>query len=1375
MKNIILFAILLCSEIILAQPANDDCSNATILSPSVGSIPVFANATTVNATLSQAACSGTANADVWFQFTATATQHTFYMRHAQGGPQNGFIQLFNGTCGSLASIFCSASGLATNYSNTLVITQTGLSVGTLYFIRVYYSSNLSNAFEVAVASPPANDDCANTVILPVGENGPAQIFIEGNQIGATTQAPLTTCNFNSNSELWYSFTATQNTHTLEVLNDRDMTSQLFTGSCNSLTIVPCNFLEQQEGDTLRTYMEKLTPGTTYLLKLFSRNFISNRRFSAGIGTPVNIIPNDVCDNATMLVPAVGACSNFDVSFNRALPNGFDDGVCHGIDRNLLDIWYKFVATSSRISLQFEQKDGGTNWTKYLNLYEGNCGGLTPLPCGANPIDYGQLNIGNTYYIRLAKSGGFLPDSIGTLCISIPPTQSNDECDNALVIPVQTAGLCDYKIYDNRQSTFSYITSRMLTNFAPTPQNDVYFKFTATSLKTLVGITPLNGQSIGYTYFKGSCATPERTFDLTDYTTDLKSIIETNIGETYYLRIGSSYRGYFDICVSEAKPPANNECSTAQLVVTGDRLQSASPYRVVFEQATLSRPSCLGSPTADVWYKFTAPSDSVGIAVSNSTSSFIYEIFSGDCGSLVQVSCSTILATNIVGGNRVISGLQAGSGYYIRLLTGASNAQSERFNPFLHVFNAKKKINDVCAGAVTLAVQNSQGYQLVTSTLAGADRELSSCTTTPEVWFTFTANATSHNITVRGSIFPRLSIYTGSCGSLTLLPSACFAAANLGTETRTVTGLTPGTTYYLRVASGDGLALNREFGIAVTDNAMPPNDECSTPITLSICTTNICAADKYYSTRGATASIVGTVPAGNCIFSGQPADVWFSFTGTGKRVNLELASTNANFLMQVYTGTCGALSFVQCNRNNGILSLATTNGESYRVRVHAAVAGNTLDFTIKAFQPLEINENLLINANCTGNNLVLNPGFDTLKNSCPSNFVSQPTFGNALYDLLSTTRWKMANYATTDIFASCSEVFSNVNPVFNLCLGFETPRSGGNYAGIFANINNQNYSEYLQGKLAQPLTPGKQYLVQFNVSLADYSLLGIDRLGIYFSGNEVAYPGYGVLPFTPQLESPAGQFFTQKDGWQTISFLYTPTDVVEYFVIGNFRHQLQTNTTPAPANNGSNVGGASNGCGGSQSGAAFAYYFVDDVFISEVIGNGCLLPIDDLKWDAVGKQGQGIITWHKKDESDVANYSIEHSINGTTFDVVKRQQAMSLPSYRFVDHKLIAGKHFYRIRVHYKDGQSEVTSIKTIQIGSSGRIQVYPTLTKGTVMIRGIETPSQVQVMMPQGSILQKLVMNGDGSIDLSRYPAGLYIITITDGNKENVHFRVIKE
>jgi hypothetical protein len=43
------------------------------------------------------------------------------------------------------------------------------------------------------------------------------------------------------------------------------------------------------------------------------------------------------------------------------------------------------------------------------------------------------------------------------------------------------------------------------------------------------------------------------------------------------------------------------------------------------------------------------------------------------------------------------------------------------------------------------------------------------------------------------------------------------------------------------------------------------------------------------------------------------------------------------------------------------------------------------------------------------------------------------------------------------------------------------------------------------------------------------------------------------------------------------------------------------------------------------------------------------------------------------------------------------------------------------------------------------------------------------------AVFKRQVMNGDGIIDLRRYPAGMYIISITHGNKENVPFRVIKE
>ncbi len=311
-------------------------------------------------------------------------------------------------------------------------------------------------------------------------------------------------------------------------------------------------------------------------------------------------------------------------------------------------------------------------------------------------------------------------------------------------------------------------------------------------------------------------------------------------------------------------------------------------------------------------------------------------------------------------------------------------------------------------------------------------------------------------------------------------------------------------------------------------------------------------------------------------------------------------------------------------------------------------------------------------------------------------------------------------------------------------------------------------------MAQPLQPGKTYLFSFNVSLSDFSLLAIDRLGVYFSNSIVQVPVEGAIPFTPQFETPAGQFFSEKQDWTTISFLYTPTEEAQYFVIGNFRYHTETNITQALDNGGRNAGGASSGCSPVEL-KPNVYYFVDDVSMAEVTGTGCLLPINDLTWEAIGRQGQGIITWSKKDEKDVTSYSVEHSLNGSLFNEVYRQQVETLINYRFVDHKLTTGTHFYRIRVHYKDGQTEVTGIKTIEIGSASRIQVYPTLTKGNVLIRGIATPSQVQVIMPYGSILKRQVMNGDGSIDLSRYPAGLYIITITNGNKEQVHFRVIKE
>jgi len=90
--------------LVWAQPANDDCANATLLVSATSGIPVFTTSSSLNGTQSMAACQGAANADVWFTFTATSAIQLIYVQH-NFGPTNAVVQIFSGTCASLTSLF----------------------------------------------------------------------------------------------------------------------------------------------------------------------------------------------------------------------------------------------------------------------------------------------------------------------------------------------------------------------------------------------------------------------------------------------------------------------------------------------------------------------------------------------------------------------------------------------------------------------------------------------------------------------------------------------------------------------------------------------------------------------------------------------------------------------------------------------------------------------------------------------------------------------------------------------------------------------------------------------------------------------------------------------------------------------------------------------------------------------------------------------------------------------------------------------------------------------------------------------------------------------------------------------------------------------
>jgi hypothetical protein len=216
------------------------------------------------------------------------------------------------------------------------------------------------------------------------------------------------------------------------------------------------------------------------------------------------------------------------------------------------------------------------------------------------------------------------------------------------------------------------------------------------------------------------------------------------------------------------------------------------------------------------------------------------------------------------------------------------------------------------------------------------------------------------------------------------------------------------------------------------------------------------------------------------------------------------------------------------------------------------------------------------------NLVPNPSFETFT-SCPTSFGQ----------LSLATPWDVPNTGTSDYLNACAPVvFPSVN-VPNNEQGFQNARTGVGYAGLIPYSAAADYREYLEAPLTSPLTPGTPYLVKFYVSLADQSLLAIDRLGAYLSVGPVGpVPNYAALPFTPQVESPQFVALNDATNWVLVSGVYVASGGEDHITIGNFHDDASTTTSPGP---GAWPGGA--------------YYYVDDVSVEVNVPTiqACCLP------------------------------------------------------------------------------------------------------------------------------------------------------------------------
>lgn len=545
-------------------------------------------------------------------------------------------------------------------------------------------------------------------------------------------------------------------------------------------------------------------------------------------------PSDGCPGTVLSVNS--SCSPSAYSLPGSYGNGglLTASCFTGNDRD--DGWYQITPTASGPVTVEATGDLGMLIAVFTS-----CAGGTELGCDAQlPGNTLQVTFtataGVTYYVQVHRLAGNNSASLsGTICayegVATPPSGGGTACNDAETL---TPGTQQCGTNDNVGSFPDDGSSP--TNPCSSSYNDgeYWYSYTGTGDALQLDVSGLTDTYAGL-FVLDDCpsnspncvASYTNGFSSSDFSVTTPAL---TVGQTYYIGIVNWSSPYStDFCLDASiyippPPPANDDCSGAiGLTVNPDLLCGTTTSGTV-DAATPSSQSqtdCSGTENDDVWYSFVATSTSHEISLLNvagSATDMYHSVWEGTCPSLTLVSSSCSDANS-----QILGGLTPGNTYFVRVNTyGSSSGQNTTFDICIGT-PPPPPSNDECVDAISAPVNpDNVCTNFISGWTSYATSSMSGCTGTAsdDVWFSFVATAGEHSFEISnatGTTDLVHEVFEGPCGSLTSLGCS-------DPNTSTVTGLTIGDTYYVRVYTYSSSGNNTGFDLCITTTCDPSYTE-----------------------------------------------------------------------------------------------------------------------------------------------------------------------------------------------------------------------------------------------------------------------------------------------------------------------------------------------------------------------------------------------------------------------------------------------------------------------------------------------------------------------------------------------------------------------
>lgn len=750
-------------------PANDECD---------GAIPLTVNSeqgceTVTSATLLGATDSGlpaeagTADDDVWFSFVATNTMHRVTLDNVSE-ERDMVMEVMEGDCG--------APSLVDYVDDPNILTFGGLEVGNTYYIRVYSYTDTpqTTTFDICLGTPPpapANDECDTPTQLTVNADYLCGTVTAGT-LESATDSGIPTEIGEANDDVWFSFTATSETHKIELSNIEssdwdgfDIVMELQGGDCGGETI-DWSYPESM-------IVSGLVPETEYRIRVYSYyEGAADTTFDICVGTPPAAPGNDECSNAVVITMQGEECTTTTAG---TLQSATDSGIQSEVGEADDDVWYSFVATSNSALITLGNIEGSTD-DLVFELFEGDCDGPASLKAVNGEMGaFNELTAGNTYYVRVfSYYEENFADTTFEICITTGQTPpANDSCDGAVELTVAEGAACQAVT----SGTLAFATDSGIPTEVGSADDDVWYRFTATSTTHKIELSNVEGSDTDLVMelYEEQC--DGTLVGVSD--PDIFYANELVEGIVYYVRVysyGSEFvTTTFDICVvAIPAQQENDECDNPVVLTVNDNglcdiVTTASLANATDSGITAEE----GNPNDDVWFSFVATgvSHQVSLPETEGWETLNFEVFEGSCGTLNSLGLAQDYEM------LTLADMIVGETYFVRVFSYSDD-------PVYSVFEicvTKRQdppANDDCEGAIALTVDAAFCNGTVTNGVnlgaTPSEDDLGDCFDTAEtdIWFSFTVpqNVATVDIstdftggTVEDTV---IALYSGSCGDFT---------------------------------------------------------------------------------------------------------------------------------------------------------------------------------------------------------------------------------------------------------------------------------------------------------------------------------------------------------------------------------------------------------------------------------------------------------------------------------------------------------------------------------------------------------------------------------------------------------------------------------